>query len=113
MEWLIDLRTGHQGDKDHDGLFKSQLMMSASRDKQTIGVHSEAGELVWKPKGVESKKALFRRELRAKGLEDNSLSSAYMKSFCVGAWHFDPASPNGTSIQLMSTPALGVDKEDV
>ena len=85
--------------------------MAASRDKTTQGDLSETGMLIWKTKDLESKKALFARELRAKGVEDAALSAAQAKCFCTGDWHFNSATPGGISLHLMSAP--GVDNEDI
>ena len=67
--------------------------------------------LIWKTKDLNSKRSLFARELRAKGVADAVLSAAQSKSFCVGDWHFNPTNPGGTSIHLMSAP--GVENEDI
>ena len=99
------------GCKVQDKLFLAQLRMPASRDKETMGDLSATGMLVWKTKDLESKKSLFARQLRNKGVEDAALSAAQAKCFCVGDWHFNPTTPGGTSIHLMSAP--GVDNEDV
>ena len=83
----------------------SRWALQGSIDDDSL--ETQTGELISKTKDVESKKALFKRKLRAKGLEDAALSAAQLKSFSVGDWHFNPATPNGTSIHLMS--AQGVD----
>ena len=85
--------------------------MAASRHKESLGDLSDTGMLIWKTNDLESKKSLFARQLRNKGVEDAVLSAAQVKSFCVGNWHFNPTPPSGTSIHLMSAP--GVDNEDV
>ena len=61
--------------------------MAASTDKKTQGDLSETGMLIWKTKDLDSKRSLFARELRAKGVADAVLSAAQSKSFCVGNWH--------------------------
>ena len=99
------------GSKVHDKLFLTQLRMAASRDKTSQGDLSETGMLIWKTKDLDSKKALFARELRAKGVEDAALSAAQAKCSCTGDWHFNSATPGGTSLHLMSAP--GVDNEDI
>ena len=99
------------GCKVHDNLFLAQLRMAASKDKETLGDLSDTGMLIRKTKDLESKKSLFARQLRNKGVEDAVLSAAQTKSFCVGDWHFHPTTPGGTSIHLMSAP--GVDNEEV
>ena len=99
------------GSKVNDKLFLAQLRMAASTDKRTQGNLSETGMLIWKTKDLDSKRSLFARDLRAKGVADAVLSAAQSKSFCVGDWHFNPANPGGTSIHLMSAP--GVENEDI
>ena len=103
--------TKSSGSKVNDKLFLAQLRMAASTDKKTQGDLSDTGMLIWKTKDLDSKRSLFARELRAKGVADAVLSAAQSKNFCVGDWHYNPSNPGGTSIHLMSAP--GVENEDI
>ena len=97
----------NSGCKINDKLFLAQLRMAASTDKERQGDLSDTGMLIWKTKDLDSKKALFARELRAKGVQDATLTASQSKSFCVGDWHYNPANPSGTSIHLMAAPGIG------
>ena len=81
------------GCKVNDKLFLAQLRMAASTDKESQGDLSETGMLIWKTKDLDSKKALFARELRAKGVQDATLTASQSKSFCVGDWHYNQQPP--------------------
>ena len=72
------------GCKVNDKLFLAQLRMAASTDKETQGDLSETGVLIWETKDLESKMVLFARDLRAKGVQDATLTASQRKSFCVG-----------------------------